>query len=564
MEVAIVGLGCALEYMLNNHGKTSRTVPSNVIISRNNLPNGPLVYESHLVEEARATEQALAAAKHVATWRCQEGKSSWSSTCSNHLPTTRIAQPLTPIVVKRCSQSSPMFKLKSTISLLSGLPLDMQHNNMQPFFGSHLKQPGVENANSQVLLERFTGMPSTNDQGTYRARQEVMNSLPNNPENLRRPDLSQMPDLYQRVGAGVKPSYEYQTPDINQTRGVNNKQITYEGVIVPGQKGSSRGMLPTIQTRWDMSKETTAQDMNPNRAAGTGKQWALSPVIRNTASTTQSREVNYFSAPNFQRKNIDIHGCNLDPSIVVRSRISCQGLRLDKPLLSFRHQQAQMATTSAQPLSVRVFTHNSQVDCLLGAQKVNTLMGSAPDSNTTAGGSCLATCALVGSTQCEGVHTQLTSGLPSRSTKCQYGNAFVVDMLLYGSARTATQLQVARVGQLCAGRMSVGVVQVEVRVAYSSLCLGQRRKSVHRTASAQNCFLHPAKFGLRAAHLQGHLHNLRAFAAAGTNSASGFAPLGLCRLRHGRAARPTSTRHVSECDVRKPKETTELPLGTPP
>lgn len=377
MEMLIIGSGCLLGYMLNKDGKQARTVMSDLKISPNRLPNGQLIYESNRVEEVRSLEQDLAAGKHAEKIKQtypdtyaqpisvfpgddystagypaplsslgddDSGKAQYAQNVQRAMtsnvntgafdPSSGLA--LFPSTVESID-SSPMFRAfefkgpmvedgsqqpSGPLSLLSGQPLDMAHNNMQPMFGSTVRQPGIENANSQVLLERFTGVPSSEDQGTYRPKMEVLNPLPNNPDQLSKANISQVASLYDRARTSVKPSHEYITPvqsirdapmqadsirilpyDIDQVRGPLNKQVSYEGVLIPGQKGSTRGMLPNVRDNpWDVSREKPAGDLAPNRAAASGKNLSLTPTVRNVLSTTQDRELNYFTAPNKQRK----------------------------------------------------------------------------------------------------------------------------------------------------------------------------------------------------------------------------------------------------------------------
>ena len=378
MEMLIIGSGCLLGYMLNKDGgKQGRTVTAkDVPLSANRLPNGTLIYDSNRVEEVKQYEQNLAAGKYdekmkqlypetyaqplsvhpddsfagtgypapiAALGDVDTGKAQYDLSLQQAMATnanTGAFDPASGLALFPSTadtiDSSPMFRafefkgpmvnnelpqVSGPISLLSGQPLDMTHHNMQPMFGSMVKQTGVENANSQVLLERFTGMPSTDDQGTYRPRQEVLNPLPNNPDPLARANISQA-DIYSRAQSTMKSSHEYVNPvasfrdlplqsdsirilpyDIDQTRGGQHKQITYEGVMIPGQKGSTRGMLPNMrENRWDLLQETQFTDLNPNRAATSGKNWSITPNVRNVLATTQDPETNYFTAPNHQRK----------------------------------------------------------------------------------------------------------------------------------------------------------------------------------------------------------------------------------------------------------------------
>lgn len=380
MEVLIIGTGCIVGYLLNKNGKQNNVKNSSVSISPNNVPSGPLIYESNRVRDVDEYVEKLAIDKHALKVKQMYpetysnpnniyatdtltgypaaltdinalSKDSAPANFEKNMKTslllnsnTAAYNPLTgqPLVAVTTTNidTSPMFRapnFKPTssldyqenmqeLSLLTGQPLDVTHANMQPMFGGMIKQPSVSNENSQVLLEKFTGIPSSDNQGTYSEKREVLNPFPNNPESLIRANITQVGDLYQRAQFGVKDSHEFQTnvksfkdlpfqqdtrvlpSNIDATRGANNQQVTYEGVMVPGQKGSNRGFLPNIrENKFSLFEEKTTFHMNPNKSVNQGFKSAVLPKVRNNNGTAEYANT-YLAPKNQQRKDTNISG----------------------------------------------------------------------------------------------------------------------------------------------------------------------------------------------------------------------------------------------------------------
>ena len=372
MEMLIIGSACVLGHILNKDGKQSRAGKTNTVISPNRLPAGTVIYDSNRVADVDSYVRNLAAAKHAEKVRRMypEDYDKPNNIFPNDLeggrPTelmnlaggadynftknvnkglaTNInvaaynpsnGQPFATTALN--VDSSPMFAPSSVtslapmspefagqISLLTGLPLDMTHANMNPMFGKTVKQAGVSNENSQVLLEKYTGMPSTDDQGTYVTKREVLNPLPSNPDNLQRANIGQVSDLYQRASWSVKPSHEFKTPikafkdlpikdsarmmpaSIDDVRGVNRKQVTYSGVLIPGQKGSTRPMLPNMKPNpWTLTTETGFKDLLPGRSVYQGSSITVVPNVRNMNST-EVYEGSYLAPATSSRKVTDL------------------------------------------------------------------------------------------------------------------------------------------------------------------------------------------------------------------------------------------------------------------
>lgn len=391
----IIGSTCVLGYLLNKNGKTNRKVDKSVIISPNNIPSGPLIYDSNRVKQVDEYVRDLAARKHSnkikqlypldynqpiqifpddhldgeqakisylgdftyddSTQKNFKNNQAASMVINKNVPAydpeSGNAFIQTGASFKDNINNTPMFRsplfsnasetsgldgsngpasfstagISSQTSPLTGLPLDMTHANMQPMFGGMVRQQGVDNENPLVRLELFTGQPSTIDQGTYRQKREIVNPMPNNPDNLQRANINQVGDIYARAQSGVKPSKEYVTPvksfrdapmdssslrilplNIDATRGVGKEQITYSGQMIQGQMGSTRGMLPNIRdNKFSLLTETNTKDYVPSKGKITASPQVMIPQVRDTLATNVYK--NEYTAPptaGFKRTDI--------------------------------------------------------------------------------------------------------------------------------------------------------------------------------------------------------------------------------------------------------------------
>jgi hypothetical protein len=194
-----------------------------------------------------------------------------------------------------------------SISLLSGKPLDMTHTNMQPFFSSKNKQSNLaDDGNSQVRLERFTGVPSSNNMGTYSKKTERTGYM-NQGDSFIKANSNQLPDRYSRAVDAVKPNNNLYTtpiqpklvtpfdrdervlpPGIDETRSKSNQKSTYSGVTVQGQKGSVRGLIAESR----VLPKNNFVEYNPenyvgNRSELTNGATRSNPSVREYTSTNE-------------------------------------------------------------------------------------------------------------------------------------------------------------------------------------------------------------------------------------------------------------------------------------
>jgi hypothetical protein len=179
----------------------------------------------------------------------------------------------------------PMFKYLgfenenegSEVSLLTGLPLEREHNNMTPFFGSNVKQ-NTETFANVPLLDKYTGNKDTyqpkREQGQFFQNKEEniygapvftntintdryipsvfkQNEKPFNDEKIVRP-------IAGTIDNNVLPKFK----DVNELRVSNKPKTTYKGVMIPGQQGEVRGAQGTFdKNRPDTFYEKTSDHL---------------------------------------------------------------------------------------------------------------------------------------------------------------------------------------------------------------------------------------------------------------------------------------------------------------
>lgn len=204
-------------------------------------------------------------------------------------------------------------KTNENISLLTGQPIQREHSNMVPFFGSNVKQ-NIETFTNEATLDNFTGNKST-----FFHKQEisphfapVQQDITGTPMLTTNIDTSRfIPSAFRQ---GEKPFYEERIsapiagtldnpmsqnfqPSIDDLRVANKQQVSYEGRTKAGQMGSVRAAVaPVAKNRPD-----THYTLGPDRFfTSTGA------VIANKAQnnyenlpSTSRQELNreYYGAP---------------------------------------------------------------------------------------------------------------------------------------------------------------------------------------------------------------------------------------------------------------------------
>lgn len=148
------------------------------------------------------------------------------------------------------------------ISLLTGKPIEREHSNMVPFFGSNIKQ-NIEAFTNQTTLDHFTGNTSTyiHKQEVAPQFEPVMQDISGTPLLTDNIDMTRfIPSAYRQ---GEKPFYEEKVsapiagtfnnplsqnfqPSIDKLRVANKQQVSYEGRTKAGQMGSVRAVATPV------------------------------------------------------------------------------------------------------------------------------------------------------------------------------------------------------------------------------------------------------------------------------------------------------------------------------
>jgi hypothetical protein len=143
------------------------------------------------------------------------------------------------------------------VSLLTGLPVDENHNNMVPFFGSNVKQ-NIEKFTSDMVLDRHTGRTSE-----FKHKREIEKFFQETPENIYGNPVfgneistdRYIPSLFhqneklfdeQRINAPKSGTFENnirpEFKGVDNLRTANKPKTTYKARTVAGQMGEVRGI----------------------------------------------------------------------------------------------------------------------------------------------------------------------------------------------------------------------------------------------------------------------------------------------------------------------------------
>lgn len=395
MELLVIAAGSTLGYLLSNNERPS--FQRDVIVSPHDQPSGDgIIYDSNRVRQVRQDEQNLAIPKYAErmkrTFPADYNKKQQVFPGDGNLDDTNanvtgmfskgsaqdnFLQSLNQTLQKNVNQAafdpsnSQYARNQATklvipaknglkyqdpnqyqepngnISLLSGKPVQWTHTNMQPYFGKSKNQVSSNNDNALTVLERFTGVPSVENQGTYSQKREVSNPFPNNPENPFKSSISQLKNRYDRAvtAVGNYGFHDYQTPvkptrdlpfnkdirtlpkNIDQSRSLGNQKIIYQGVTTGGQKGSTRAMASLIPApkKASMFHQSKTEDYTPNRSVTTVARDLNIPEVRNVARTS-IYENDYVgpSTPFYKKNGSENQASNINPNKVTRRMDSYQ------------------------------------------------------------------------------------------------------------------------------------------------------------------------------------------------------------------------------------------------
>lgn len=156
------------------------------------------------------------------------------------------------------SYSDSEVKIDEQKSLLTGLPLDISHSNMVPFFGSNVKQ-NIEKFTNEHILDNYVGKSNI----LYKPKKEIGRLFSEKEQDIHGTPIltnqvetdrfiksiyrqSEKPFEDIKVPAPIAGTYEnkivpkYLT--IDQIRIGNRTQETFEGRTIAGQQGEVRGI----------------------------------------------------------------------------------------------------------------------------------------------------------------------------------------------------------------------------------------------------------------------------------------------------------------------------------
>jgi hypothetical protein len=159
-------------------------------------------------------------------------------------------------------------------SLLTGLPIDNQHNNMVPFFGSNVKQNVEKFDNVSSVLDLHTGKTSTfkhkNEVGKF--FQDVAQDINGTPifteelgvdrfvSGLYRQNEKPFQDekVYAQIAGTANNNIRPTFKDVNDLRPLSKPKESFRGDIIAGQRGSVRGaQSEAFKNRPDTYYEST-------------------------------------------------------------------------------------------------------------------------------------------------------------------------------------------------------------------------------------------------------------------------------------------------------------------
>jgi hypothetical protein len=346
-----------LGYYLNRNGKQSRDVNDSLVISRG-TQDVNLLQSGNRSLEVRRHVQGLAGQKHPKKLRdlyggsieapinvfADDGGSGFSpappssqtddsaasrferqvgkidsssllaydpSSGTPKSPVTAVPNPVQNLATFR----SWAVKGPSSVPMspLTGLPLDLTHGNMQPFFGKQ-SYAETDSSNRDTLLERFTGR---SDYAFPENGRERRNDSAFTPNNFPQPGLSTaLSTALDRATTTIRPSNEYVKPfkgfrdspeirsgarvlppNIDEVRGPGNLKQIHGGGVVLGQLGSTRPMQPGLRdNRYDLPNEEV--ELLPTQAAIAMGSLNAQP----SPSEKPSYENDYVGIPTFSLK----------------------------------------------------------------------------------------------------------------------------------------------------------------------------------------------------------------------------------------------------------------------
>ena len=346
LTIPLIGLTTLVGYYFSKNGKT----PREEIVNREKIenfdkPNGDNIYTSNVVTEAntellnRSLQNYTKSAKPSETGFIPPLYNVYSTVGKSPEEIEKEISSLTSQQLGELNdknrigvasgassgdiQNMPMFRsmmadlsekdVSKDINLLTGKPYEKEHNNMVPFFGSNTKQ-NMEGFANTGILDNYTGRTFE-----YQHKKEVPSFYDTKPENINGMPVHvdtikdrYIKSIYKqgekpfepiRVQAPKSGTYENDIrPEfrpVEELRPGNKPKLTYEGVMLPGQINSVRGVTPEVKK----NRPNTFYESSPDRYFNGPGQFVAPKIDENykTNFKTSSREqynIEYYGIAN--------------------------------------------------------------------------------------------------------------------------------------------------------------------------------------------------------------------------------------------------------------------------
>jgi hypothetical protein len=294
LAIPIMGLTMLAGYIFNKDGKASRKEEQKTVMEHYEKPNGPNIYQSDKVNEInrdlleksqvmyeKSRTPALtgvlpplfntygASGKGLLHEDIGNGdvikKASRDNRLSDPLRARNIDiddRPMftTPLARRdNTDLTNTTFRGNEDLetNLLTGLPMERNHKNMVPFFGSKIKQ-NIETFSNESLLDSMTGNVST-----YKPKKEVTRFFDPKEENIYGaplftneidmdryipsvfkqneriiPDVKVAAPIAGTVDNSIRPVFK----TVDDLRVLSKQKESYKSRIIEGQRGEVRGV----------------------------------------------------------------------------------------------------------------------------------------------------------------------------------------------------------------------------------------------------------------------------------------------------------------------------------
>lgn len=286
--IALVALGAIGYHLIKNDSKreSDEYTLVNDDSHTNHANHNNFIYRSNVKGHVDRKLMSMAKKKFEAEnmMKQKQSESTWSSVTAfdpemgklpdmKHIPETKCLGVLTD----EC-------QIKMREEMLENMRSKFD-SALKPMFKGEAK--GNYDSGSQVKLERFSGVPSTEDAGSFpKQRRETINDRPLEKVNIFtlqnpfvRDSIDSKDRMIQSLGSlrysknnesvieqhteipSVGMMARVRAKTVDELRGPLNQKEVYSSVVVEGQKGQERAPLPPkAVNKWELFKENTVDD----------------------------------------------------------------------------------------------------------------------------------------------------------------------------------------------------------------------------------------------------------------------------------------------------------------